>query len=147
MEVDENEDRVPRREFDHQWIFPGCFFVSPFQVRSGLYTLSVVLPSHLPFPHPGHEGILGPPTTDVKDHHHLPVRIFKFPPSSLRTHTHPTPRKPPPPPDPPHFMFNKAALLISPAHDPHLSERSPGCCTKQQGCIIVWGREFGGGWI
>ncbi|KIJ58115.1 hypothetical protein HYDPIDRAFT_34477 [Hydnomerulius pinastri MD-312] len=72
MEVDKDEDWVPLQGFDHRWLFPHASFVSPFNDRSGFYTVSDVLPSHLPFPRSAHEEIMQPPLD-------ISPRFLRFP--------------------------------------------------------------------
>ncbi|KAJ2934769.1 hypothetical protein H1R20_g2323, partial [Candolleomyces eurysporus] len=52
LRVGEEEDReeLRGRGYDHQWTFPRQFHVSPFNDRSGYYTVSVKRPSHPPTP-------------------------------------------------------------------------------------------------
>ncbi|KAK0447893.1 uncharacterized protein EV420DRAFT_1483693 [Desarmillaria tabescens] len=47
LEVGKNEDSCGNR-FDHQWTFPRNFHVSPFNDRSGFYTIRIRKPSHPP---------------------------------------------------------------------------------------------------
>ncbi|KAJ6578852.1 hypothetical protein DFH09DRAFT_1030747 [Mycena vulgaris] len=47
LEPNKDEEK-PARGFDHQWTFPRAFHVSPFNDRSGFYTVSVSRPSHSP---------------------------------------------------------------------------------------------------
>ncbi|KIJ57829.1 hypothetical protein HYDPIDRAFT_42422 [Hydnomerulius pinastri MD-312] len=86
MEIGKDEDRVPSRGSDHQWTFPRRFFVSPFNDRSGFYTVSVVLPSHPPFsfssPSVRDSGNAAPPKPCVRVHYHLPAPSSP-PPSSV----------------------------------------------------------------
>ncbi|KIK98276.1 hypothetical protein PAXRUDRAFT_31278 [Paxillus rubicundulus Ve08.2h10] len=70
MEVGKDEDLVPPRGYDHQWTFPRRFFVSPFNDRSGFYTVSVKLPSHPPFHMPS--SFCEPPKPQVRVHLHMP---------------------------------------------------------------------------
>ncbi|KAF8804410.1 hypothetical protein BYT27DRAFT_7340075 [Phlegmacium glaucopus] len=48
LEVNQKEDEIPSRGYDHQWTFGREFHVSPFNDRSGFYTVSVKSPSHPP---------------------------------------------------------------------------------------------------
>ncbi|KAG6868773.1 hypothetical protein C0993_010700 [Termitomyces sp. T159_Od127] len=50
LEVGQNEDPTESRPigYDHQWTLPREFHVSPFNDRSGFYTISVKSPSHPP---------------------------------------------------------------------------------------------------
>ncbi|KAF8064031.1 hypothetical protein FPV67DRAFT_1584507 [Lyophyllum atratum] len=50
LEVGRNEDDPPSRPngFDHQWTFAREFHVSPFNDRSGFYTISIKSPTHPP---------------------------------------------------------------------------------------------------
>ncbi|KAJ7701545.1 hypothetical protein B0H17DRAFT_1244335 [Mycena rosella] len=48
LEPGTREDKEPARGFDHQWTFPRAFHVSPFNDRSGFYTVSLNRPSHPP---------------------------------------------------------------------------------------------------
>ncbi|KIM41735.1 hypothetical protein M413DRAFT_10658 [Hebeloma cylindrosporum] len=50
LEIGTNEDQVPSSGYDHQWTFPREFHVSPFNDRSGFYTVSIKRPSHSPMP-------------------------------------------------------------------------------------------------
>ncbi|KAF8154092.1 hypothetical protein B0H34DRAFT_799993 [Crassisporium funariophilum] len=50
LQVNQNEDDEPSAGYDHQWTFPREFHVSPFNDRSGYYTISVKNPSHPPMP-------------------------------------------------------------------------------------------------
>ncbi|KAF8841057.1 hypothetical protein BDN67DRAFT_902290 [Paxillus ammoniavirescens] len=70
LEVGKDEDPVPPRGYDHQWTFPRRFFVSPFNDRSGFYTVSVKLPSHPPFHIPS--SFYDPPKPKVRVHLHMP---------------------------------------------------------------------------
>ncbi|KAK0189603.1 hypothetical protein F5146DRAFT_982148 [Armillaria mellea] len=47
LEVGKNEDSCSAG-FDHQWTFPRAFHVSPFNDRSGFYTIRIRKPSHPP---------------------------------------------------------------------------------------------------
>ncbi|KAK0200858.1 hypothetical protein DFS33DRAFT_1082182 [Desarmillaria ectypa] len=47
LEVGKNEDPCSTG-FDHQWTFPRDFHVSPFNDRSGFYTIRIRKPSHPP---------------------------------------------------------------------------------------------------
>ncbi|KAK0431887.1 hypothetical protein EV421DRAFT_1720072 [Armillaria borealis] len=47
LEVGKNEDSCSAG-FDHQWTFPRDFHVSPFNDRSGFYTIRIRKPSHPP---------------------------------------------------------------------------------------------------
>lgn len=44
LEVGRDEDANPPKNFDHQWTFPRRFFVSPFNDRSGFYTVAIRAP-------------------------------------------------------------------------------------------------------
>ncbi|KAF8901066.1 hypothetical protein CPB84DRAFT_1680158 [Gymnopilus junonius] len=48
LEVGQNEDSTPPPGYDYQWTFPRGFHVSPFNDRSGFYTVSVKKPTHPP---------------------------------------------------------------------------------------------------
>ncbi|KAH7882061.1 hypothetical protein F5I97DRAFT_1931782 [Phlebopus sp. FC_14] len=50
LEMGKDEDPMPPAGYDHQWTFPRTFFVSPFNDRTGYYTVAIKLPSHVPFP-------------------------------------------------------------------------------------------------
>ncbi|KAF8966901.1 hypothetical protein BDZ97DRAFT_1805803 [Flammula alnicola] len=50
LEVGQNEDETPSNGYDHQWTFRREFHVSPFNDRSGFYTVSIKSPSHPPMP-------------------------------------------------------------------------------------------------
>ncbi|KAG2131654.1 hypothetical protein DEU56DRAFT_889632 [Suillus clintonianus] len=45
LEVGNCEDNNRARGYDHQWTFPRNFFVSPFNDRTGFYTVAVKAPS------------------------------------------------------------------------------------------------------
>ncbi|KAG1733713.1 hypothetical protein EDB19DRAFT_1929043 [Suillus lakei] len=45
LEVGNCEDNNRERGYDHQWTFPRNFFVSPFNDRTGFYTVAVKAPS------------------------------------------------------------------------------------------------------
>ncbi|KAF4568244.1 hypothetical protein EYR40_010358 [Pleurotus pulmonarius] len=47
LEVGRDED-IPPNSYDHQWTFRREFHVSPFNDRSGFYTIAIKLPSHPP---------------------------------------------------------------------------------------------------
>ncbi|KAF8438432.1 hypothetical protein L210DRAFT_3404335 [Boletus edulis BED1] len=49
LQLGKSEDPLPPKGYDHQWTFPRRFFVSPFNDRSGFYTVAIKLPSHAPF--------------------------------------------------------------------------------------------------
>ncbi|KAF5339607.1 hypothetical protein D9611_011476 [Ephemerocybe angulata] len=50
LKVGEGEDAVESKDrgYDHQWTFPRQFHVSPFNDRSGYYTISIRRPTHPP---------------------------------------------------------------------------------------------------
>ncbi|KAF9480298.1 hypothetical protein BDN70DRAFT_833053 [Pholiota conissans] len=48
LELGRDEDESPSLGYDHQWTFPRRFHVSPFNDRSGFYTISIKSPSHSP---------------------------------------------------------------------------------------------------
>ncbi|KAJ7456927.1 hypothetical protein FB451DRAFT_1510279 [Mycena latifolia] len=64
------EDKVPSRGFDHQWTFPRAFHVSPFNDRSGFYTVSVTRPSHPPSGVSPTSEPVPPPRPSVRVHLH-----------------------------------------------------------------------------
>ncbi|KAF9228151.1 hypothetical protein BS17DRAFT_323494 [Gyrodon lividus] len=64
----------PPHRYDHQWTFPRRFFVSPFNDRSGFYTVSIKLPSHPPFHLPSSSSSLNhynPPKPQIRIHWHM----------------------------------------------------------------------------
>ncbi|KAG6909169.1 hypothetical protein DXG01_001796 [Tephrocybe rancida] len=48
LEVGHNEDETRPKGYDHQWTFLREFHVSPFNDRSGFYSVSIKSPSHPP---------------------------------------------------------------------------------------------------
>ncbi|KAG6857017.1 hypothetical protein H0H87_010689 [Tephrocybe sp. NHM501043] len=73
LEVGKNEDstntRPKGRRFIHQWTFLREFHVSPFNDRSGFYTISIKSPSHPPTQSLHHNK---PPRPAVRIHLHNP---------------------------------------------------------------------------
>ncbi|KAJ7080010.1 hypothetical protein B0H15DRAFT_492879 [Mycena belliarum] len=70
LEPGKREDKAPSRGFDHQWTFPRMFHVSPFNDRSGFYTVSVTRPSHPPSGVPPTTDPTPPPRPNVRVHLH-----------------------------------------------------------------------------
>ncbi|EIN05928.1 hypothetical protein PUNSTDRAFT_74287 [Punctularia strigosozonata HHB-11173 SS5] len=70
LELGKGEEK-PRRGFDHQWTFPRRFHVSPFNDRSGFYTVSLNAPSHPPSPN-GQIDVVKPPLPVVRVDFRLP---------------------------------------------------------------------------
>ncbi|KAJ7607379.1 hypothetical protein FB45DRAFT_1067930 [Roridomyces roridus] len=66
LETGKHEDKTPSRGFDHQWTFPRAFHVSPFNDRSGFYTVSIKAPTHPPTGHS--DGETSPPRPSVRVH-------------------------------------------------------------------------------
>ncbi|KAI0944567.1 hypothetical protein AcW1_002244 [Taiwanofungus camphoratus] len=48
LKIGLGEDPTPFKGFQHQWTFPRQFHVSPFNDRSGFYTVSITSPPHHP---------------------------------------------------------------------------------------------------
>ncbi|KDR78398.1 hypothetical protein GALMADRAFT_224770 [Galerina marginata CBS 339.88] len=69
LEVGRNEDPNPSTGYDHQWTFPREFHVSPFNDRSGFYTVSIKSPAH-------------PPMATINDS----PELFVAPKPSVRVH-------------------------------------------------------------
>lgn len=52
LQIGKDEDEVPSRGYDHEWTFRREFHVSPFNDRSGFYTVSIKSPTHSPMESP-----------------------------------------------------------------------------------------------
>ncbi|KAJ2932004.1 hypothetical protein H1R20_g5093, partial [Candolleomyces eurysporus] len=91
LRVGEEEDReeLRGRGYDHQWTFPRQFHVSPFNDRSGYYTVGVKRPSHPPTPTLCSEPAEPPKPT---------VRVQLYTDRAPSSPNHPSPN--PPSPDP-----------------------------------------------
>lgn len=48
LQIGKDEAEVPSRGYDHEWTFRREFHVSPFNDRSGFYTISIKSPTHSP---------------------------------------------------------------------------------------------------
>jgi hypothetical protein len=67
--------------YDHQWTFLREFHVSPFNDRSGFYTVSIKSPSHPPTPT---EACLNPPRPAVRIHLRAPSSADPTTPGDLK---------------------------------------------------------------
>ncbi|KAL6308937.1 hypothetical protein BKA93DRAFT_724674 [Sparassis latifolia] len=83
LEVGVNEDPPPKG-FDHQWTFPRQFHVSPFNDRSGFYTVALTTPSHAPIPVSA-AGLSQPaPRPVIRIHLHVPDPLCPSTPGPLK---------------------------------------------------------------